>query len=89
VQEMSLVVLSSKSAAPKDYFYQMAKLHAIDYLKYERLRGFIPLDKIDEPRGVPREIPDELLVKALLEDGTKLANIEAVLEAKIVIDEAG
>jgi len=89
IQEMSWIVLDFKAAATRQYFYHAARKHALNYLRYERLRGSIPLDRINEPRGVPRNLPDELLVQAMLDDGIKLETIENILEAKVNVEQAG
>ncbi|HYF51292.1 MAG TPA: hypothetical protein VEJ63_17895 [Planctomycetota bacterium] len=86
---MSWLVLSFNAPGSKGYFYQASRKHGLNYLRYERLRGFVPLDQINEPRGIPRELPDTLLIQAMLEDGVTLQMIEDVLEARVSVEEAG
>ena len=88
MQEMFLAVLECRENGSRKFFKRRAYDRAIDYLKYERLRGFIPLDKVNEPQGVPRDIPDALLVQAMLEDGFALDLLEDILDAEIILEDS-
>ena len=87
VQEMALGVLECRENGSREFFKQRGIDRALNYLKYERLRGFIPLDKVNEPQGVPSDIPDALLVQAMLEDGFALDLLEDILDAEIILED--
>jgi len=78
IQEMSLAVLQCEKPATRKYFLDRALSRAINYLEYERVRGMVSIEEIEE-RPDPAELRREAFerqIDALLERGVPRKWIE-------------
>jgi DNA-directed RNA polymerase specialized sigma24 family protein len=81
VQEMSLAVLAYDKPANCEYLLQIAENRAIDYLRYEALRGMLSLDEAREMSDSVEQKMESLrnLIEALIERGVPREWIDEVL----------
>lgn len=85
VQEMSLAVLAYDKAANCEYLLQLAENRAIDYLRYEELRGMMALSEAQmESDSFEAKMANlKSLIETLTQRGVPLEWIEEVLGGRL------
>src|SRR5205823_5133182 len=80
-QEMCLAVLEYDKAATPEYLFELAANRAIDYLRYEAMRGEMPLSNAREPSDKFAQKTESLdtLIEKLTQDGIPKDWIEEAL----------